>query len=298
MKTALKLLCTVVGLVTIPALQAQVQRLDEVRLPVKIQVDIGSQGLQLNWQPLADQPGNDYLVIERLSLAEGDLILDYRLYEPPEKDFFYNISLALDLDGGLRLEPKTVKLQGDFGRISDLSDSEKKLVWMDILESAINPGFSYTLMVTVHLMGDPGLDCSLDRPVFSTAQQLPYYAGAVAGLALIGLGELMHDDANTAYEDYQQLWQNNATKELADPTLQNAKKERENAKTLGYIGLGVLIVDAALVTRKILKTRKKQRRYDRYCRDESTQLSFRPFHQLRSGYGNAAAVGLSMNLKF
>jgi hypothetical protein len=230
----------------------------------------------LQWLAVPDavlgaRRGN-YPMVTAIMLRESDLVVQYEPGRSPG-DQSYRIELDLQLPDGSRIVPQPHELTET---TADAGKGIRELVWLDALEYLPDFGPTYALHLSRTRMG--AVNCSGERPVFSLKKQLPHYAAAGAGLALVGLGQVYNQQKKDSYAQYRAYWADGKTREEADdPFLKTAKDKKTAAEASTYIGLALLGADALWYTLRAIKINRRQKTYDTFCAPPATSsLQFRP----------------------
>lgn len=242
-------------------------------------------------QPLRASDGA-FPAITTLRLEDGGLLVDYQIKGRLKKGLDYRLQVAILPSTGLPMAPAP-------GEVTDSRDKNTgTLTWPDRTERGLDYGKTYTLVVWKHLMGE--VDCSGERPSFGVERQWPYYATALVGGGLIGLGQVYRQDKIEAYGRYEEHWRSGDSAEEAQPALDEARSKDDTARLLTYIGIGLLAVDAAGFAWRWGATKRKQGLYDEYCaRDGAPSLTVAPAILSPGGpEGAFAGAGLRLHLQF
>lgn len=220
---------------------------------------------------LAINDNAGFLPITGISIDDADLSITY---EPKglEKGFYPQFALHVIDATGRIFYPKPRQLKN---ATPPSGAGLAPVIWQDMLEEVLKPGLSYELVIQKTIMGP--FDCDAPRPDFTLQQQLPHYAGAVVGLAAIGLGQVYRAQKEDAYDTYNDYWSNENTKEEADVFLNRATNKEKAAKTATYIGVAILGIDALTYAYRHIQIKKKQRIYDKHCTPQKTSLQWQPY---------------------
>lgn len=231
--------------------------------------------------------------ITGLRLEDGGLLADYQYKGRLKKGLHYDLRISAILPpGGLPMLPAP----------REITDSRDKytgtLTWPDRTEQGLDYGKTYTLVTWKYLL--IGVDCSAEPPSFEPERKWPYYATALVGGGLIGLGQVYHQDKKEAYNRYREHWRSGDSADDAQPDLDEARRKDDTARLLTYVGIGLLAVDAAGFAWRWGATKRKQALYDEYCPKEGqSSLSVSPCILTPGGpEGAFAGAGLRLHFKF
>ncbi len=238
-------------------------------------------------EPLVALPSPGGLVAA-VRLDDADLLIDL----PAERQrgkFTSRFSASLAAGGSVVFPKK--------GALIQPATPGQPLAWRDLTEGGIELGGDYTLTVRRSEMG--WVDCSAPRPAFSLKERLPYFGAAVAGAAMVGSGLFFNNKKRDDYQNYLRLWGDEKSRAEAQPFFDSAKKNERAAQMLTVGGLAVLAADAVLFWKREMKTRKRQRTYDRFCGQKSTSMLGRPTTlPMLSDVPGGLAVGLGLQFSF
>ena len=231
----------------------------------------------------------DYPVVTAILLRESDLVVQYEPGRSPG-DQSSLIEPGLQLPDGSRIVPQPHELSD---ATADAGKGLRELVWLDALEYLPDFGATYALHLRRARMG--AVNCSGERPVFSLKKQLPHYAVAGAGLALVGLGQVYNQQKKDAYAQYRAYWADGKTREEADdPFLKTAEDKKKAAEWSTYAGLALLGADAIWYVVRALKIKRLQKTYDKFCTPPATSfLQIRP-----ATFPTGTLPGLGISLTF
>lgn len=269
-------------------LAAPAQRLYPLRTAtdsLRVRVIAAQNRLSLEW--LDREPGGknrkrDFMTITDLRLDDADLVLDYAP-DKVGKGMLLSVGIALRPDGS----DETFTPSSDETPEADLPNG-KRITLLDGTERSLELGRSYTLYIRKALLGP--VDCDKPRPTFSTAQQMPYYGGAVAGGILVGLSALYRSQGRTAYNDYTRLWaagESGGEGSEVARLYREAKDKRKTARIYGIAGAAAFAADAYFFGKKWRQVREKQRIYDQFCGKKPAKIGFTPTTLGGTGAGAA-----------
>ncbi|MCB0558854.1 MAG: hypothetical protein H6573_30115 [Lewinellaceae bacterium] len=250
----------------------------------------GKLSLQLN-RPL--KPGEGaFPSVTGLRLDDGGLLIDYQYKGRLKKGLDYDMQVALLPLSGFPILPTP-------GEVTDnkAKNNTGVLNWPDRTERGLDYGQSYTLVVLKSLMGE--VDCEAGRPAFGIQKQWPYYATAIVGGGLIGLGQVYRQDKKEAYARYQEAWKEGQTAESAESDFKDANSKDDTARLLTYIGCGLLAVDALGFAWRWGANKRRQGLFDQYCTPEGAALTVAPCIFPSGGpEGALAGTGLRLHFQF
>ena len=250
-------------------------------------------------------------------LDQADLVFKYRLNQPEGKlqDYRYLLKPNL-LENGKPIwhRPKPfIEFRNEV--TETLMDTTLEYRWLNALEERLDPDFSYTLNFSVLLLWDGNCE---KRPSFNPTQQSPHYVGFLAGVGFLVAGQVLHNNAKKDYLAYQELWEDDTiypTKEDQAQRLYNDVMTQEDRyQTLSYIGFGIIALDAAWYTYRLVKHKNKVKPYNLYCdckkkkhtkRDKKGKhtntggIDLRPFYGLSAFPDrNGAVAGVRLRMDF
>lgn len=247
--------------------------------------------------PLKTYPSK-ILKIENIEITDAALVVSY-LPEGMKSDFAYLIELEIEDESGNRIRPTNYQKGGlvyDKGKLKK-DIILQKVLWEDVLEGIIFPGKKYSLMVRKTLLGK--VDCEAGRPKFSRRHLLEHSGATVVGAGLLGAAWYFHNQKNSNYERYENLWKEGASESLAQPFIDDAESAASRARWMSVVGGAILAADGIVYfffRRKELK--KRQGIYDRFCnKQEKNELSFlvpKPIYSPDS----KGALGLKWSVSF
>jgi hypothetical protein len=247
--------------------------------PLQVEVDSFVFKIKVsNQQLILEQQGEstlfrtkkDFPTIEKVSLEEADLVLQYRAKKGSDL-LSYRVAMTLKMPDGTEISP----FQDQFSDSPEQQGS-RKLVWRDATEFLSDMESSYTLKVSRSLMG--AVNCEGARPKLSAQTKTITYLGASVGVMSLVISKIYWDDKKTAYNNYQQLWVDGASEpDVANSPFEKAKLSDRNAKIFFWSGVGVIAGSALYYTLKSRKNKQKQRNYDKFCAPEpKTSLQITP----------------------
>lgn len=214
-----------------------------------------------------NMPG-EFSTLSSLRLDDADLLTEF-LAGKPGKGIACQIQLSLRPENGALLSQPPAPA----GAV--------RVPWPDATEQVLEYGQTYTLYIRQSLLG--AVDCSGERPVFSLKKQLPYYAGAGVGLVAVALGQVYQKQSDDAYANYRLFWEDARTAAEAQPFLQEARDKQKQARIFTYGGLAVVGIDLLLYTHRLLKIRRAQGVYDRFCGEGRSSWRLEPAYDIRTG---------------
>lgn len=260
-----------------------------------IRFSVTSRDGQLVLEPAQPLRAGDssFPAISGLRLEDGALVADYQYKGRLKKGLDYELQIAILPPSGLPMLPAPREVTDDRNK-----NNAGTLTWPDRTEQGLDYGKTYTLIVWKQLIGE--VACDAGRPAFGPDKQWPYYAAALAGGTLIGLGQVYRQDKKEAYKRYRAAWRSGDSAEDAQPDLDEARSKDDTARLLTYIGIGLLAADAAGFAWRWGATKRRQNLYDEYCAKEG-QPSLTMAPCIRSPGGPAglfAGAGLRLQLQF
>ncbi|MEQ1744756.1 MAG: hypothetical protein ABMA02_04980 [Saprospiraceae bacterium] len=231
----------------------------------------------------------DYPEVAAIFLRESDLVVQYAPGRSAAEQSF-TIELALYLPDGSRIEPLPHERAEN---TNSANSDQRELVWLDVLEHLPEFEGPYGLYIRRSLMG--AVNCTGERPVFSLKKQLPHYAAAGAGLALVGLGQVYNQQKIDAYAQYRAYWADGKSRDEAeDPFLKTAEDKKKAAEMCTYVGLALLGADAVWYALRAMKIKRRQKAYDKFCAPPSTSLlQVRP-----TAFPTSALPGVGFSITF
>ncbi len=233
--------------------------------------------------------GKSIVDIRQIYLSDADLVI---LYTPArqQRGFTHQLEFHLKDRSGNTIVPDKYSIKKVVAQ-----NGAHRLVWMDATETPLVFGQEYVLYIQVSVLGP--VDCNADRPAFTLKQQLPYYAVGIAGLSAIGVGYGLNAQKKNAYRQYADKWANGDTESAAQNDLRSAQDKKRQAEIMIYSGLAILTIDALLWSMRNVKTKREQRRFDRYC-IQPARIGFTPVqgnnklqHLVSPGYGLQLTYG-------
>ncbi|MCB0588220.1 MAG: hypothetical protein KDD06_23205 [Phaeodactylibacter sp.] len=244
--------------------------------------------LKLN-HPL-ESGDNAFPSVVGLRLDDGGLLIDYQYKGRLKKGLDYEMQIALLPQSGFPMLPAP-------GEVTDrkAKNNTGALTWPDRTERGLDYGQSYTLIVLKSLMGE--VNCEAGRPAFGVQKQWPYYATALVGGGLIGLGQVYRQDKKEAYARYKKAWESGETAESAESDFQDANKKDDTARLLTYIGAGLLAADALGFAWRWGATKRRQGLFDQFCTQDEPALTVAPCI-LAPGCPEGALAGAGLRLHF
>lgn len=234
-----------------------------VRLEFGVAVQPGSPFFAVSAPRLSVDPALS-LGLAAFSFRGADL--EARLALPRVREpFSYRIS------GQLLADPAAQAMFRAQEPSIDYRPEEVNLTWTDAPEFGLFPRRSYTIQLTVELMGN--VDCSAPRPRYTFAENWPYWTGLGVGLVALGGGQLEDQRKRKRYTEYQSDWEDGAAQsDGAIRLLNTANRARDRANTYTAIGVAVTGLSSAALLVRYLRMQKKRATYDRYCTDGEPSL--------------------------
>ena len=233
----------------------------------KITFTVGEKNNQLVLEVPAIK-SSGFLIIEELILDDADLVIVYQT-DLPKGTFNYSLEWSLtELVSGKILTQMTLT-----GNPEITSQTKQQFRFQDLTENGLFLGASYQLTIIKQLLGT--INCDLERPEFTLQKKLLPTAGAVIGLGMVGIGELIYkNQQESLYSNYTNLWEGGA-KDGAG-FLRDAENARNTRKVFS-IGGGAIAAGGILwyFIRKH-KIKSQQRLFDEYCGTTTSSLSIQP----------------------
>ncbi|MDX2067168.1 MAG: hypothetical protein SFV55_02020 [Haliscomenobacter sp.] len=226
--------------------------------------------LQINWKELAPQSAltrKEYLDVLKIELQDADLIILYKL-PSPDKQLYYKVKVNLQTVDRDSINPHAERVLQDYGIIEEGFKNEKRIIWTDLTEDVLYYGGIYRVYISAELWGQ--VDCSISRPAFGLNQQWPHYFVAGAGFTLLGVGQFYRQQQQKAYQKYEQVWLTGKNAAEGEAPYKDALGHYNNSKALTYSAWALLGANLAWSVFRIVKVKKKQVLYDRYCSEGTT----------------------------
>ena len=152
-----------------------------------------------------------------------------------QSNLTYKLSTAL-LPAGAQTDhlryssPQTVRLLPN-------SDSHHELVWLNALESDLEPGAEYLLLISVQV--NLRSYCE-DPPIFGSKEKFVYYTALTGGVAAVATGTAYWISYRQQLNELRDTWVDGAP----NGNIEKAREDRNLSYWLGGIGAGILALDA------------------------------------------------------
>lgn len=210
-----------------------------------------------------------------MAIQNGDIVITYQL-PVLEEDHFFEIIPVIKLDGQ-QLLLATDEFRGDLGR--PVPPGSKQIIWLNPLERYINLVGQLEVTLTTNEWGELELpyDCALGEPTFTNKQKMPYILAAGLGAASIGVGQLIKNQRDDIYQQYQDA-ENLAA---ATPLYEDANGKNHTYLILTYAGTAILVADAVMYLIRQGKYKKDLKNWETYCKPDG--IGFQPVFELPDG---------------
>ncbi|MCB9265902.1 MAG: hypothetical protein H6558_12820 [Lewinellaceae bacterium] len=249
--------------------------------------------LTLELQQPLESGNNAFPSVTGLRLEDGSLLVDYAYRERLKKGLDYEMSIAILPASGFPMLPAPGEVIG-----REDKNHTGTLDWPDRTERGLDYGQSYTLIVRKALLGE--VDCEAGRPSFGIQQKWPYYATALVGAGMVGLGQVYRKDKEDAYTRYENAWRGGATADSVKIDLKRARDKDTATKWLTFAGWGLLAADALGFAWRWGATKRRQSLFDQYCvSDPAFNLTLEPCLLYPGALeGTLAGAGLRLRFEF
>ncbi|MCB9285107.1 MAG: hypothetical protein H6563_13610 [Lewinellaceae bacterium] len=280
-------LLLIVSLWALPFAEAQINLVSTTSRSISANIDLAA-GLLSNIHATKGDPSP--IQNMDISLNYGELLLDFKL-APIEGKGYFELNTIRVLLNGQPLDLLPEQLIGETGRM--MTGGEKRLIIAQLLDRFVQVKDSLVITLTIDQYAEV-IDCSGERPSFSSKQHLPYYLAAGTGAACIGLGQLFKSRSQNIYtNDYL----TSTSKEMADPLYQKANANHHAYYILTYGGTALLAADAILYLLRQRSFKNRLKEYEKYCGNK-TGLHIEPVFEVPSLNHSKGQAGVRVTLNF
>ncbi len=167
----------------------------EIHLPIQL-ITVAKE-FEIDWQKeTLDTKGFSMVQVQNVYLFESDLVVEVEdvQTEMIAEDVAYVIRASLRSGSAILQELLPTRLR----------QQPQKFVFKDALETLLEPDKAYVISLNVEGMGE---FCAEPAP-FHLRQRLPYYGAGLAGLVLLGTGEIFRRQYDKDQKVYEEAWRN------------------------------------------------------------------------------------------